>query len=89
MLTLRTAATASSTYTDQAPPITPVAAPVQKYTPADKPARSALYAARKDIGLQGIPRKNVIGLRKDLINGSTSSFWTTKERKQRSLLISQ
>jgi len=51
MPTLRTTATASSTCTDQAPPITPAATPVQKYTPIDKPARSALYTVRKDISL--------------------------------------
>jgi len=51
MLTLQTATTASSTYTDQAPPVTPTAAPVQKYTPVDKPARSALCVVRKDVGL--------------------------------------
>jgi hypothetical protein len=51
MSTLRTAATASSTRTDQVPPITPVATPIQKYTPIDEPAKSALYAVRKDISL--------------------------------------
>ena len=51
MPTLRTAATASSIYTNKAPPVTPIATPVQKYTPIDKPARSALYIVRKDISL--------------------------------------
>jgi len=72
MPTLRTAATASSTRIDQVLPITPAATPVQKYTPADKLAKSASYIVRKDISLQGIPRKNVIGLRRDLINELTS-----------------
>jgi len=49
--TLRTAVTASSTRTDQVSPVTPAATPVQKYTPVDEPARSALYAVRKDVGL--------------------------------------
>jgi len=51
MSTLRTAATASSTRINQALPVTPVITPIQKYTPIDKPARSALYAVRKDVGL--------------------------------------
>ena len=51
MPTLRTAATATSTRIDQALPTTPIATPVRKYTPADKPAKSALCAVRKDIGL--------------------------------------
>ena len=51
MPTLRTAATATSTRIDQAPPVTPAATPVQKYTPADEPARSASCAVRKDVGL--------------------------------------
>jgi hypothetical protein len=51
MPTLRTAATASSTYTDQVLPVTPAATPVQKHTPIDELARSALYAVRKDISL--------------------------------------
>ena len=51
MPTLRTAATASSTYTEQALPATPAATLIQKYTPADKLAKSALYAVRKDISL--------------------------------------
>ena len=51
MPTLRTAATATSTYIDQALPVTPAATPVRKYTPADKLAKSALCAAKKDIGL--------------------------------------
>ena len=51
MPTLRTAATASSTRINQVLPITPIAAPIQKYTPVDKLAKSALYAARKDISL--------------------------------------
>ena len=67
--TLRTAITASSTRTDQVP-ITPI----QKHTPADEPARSALYAVRKDISLQGIPRKNITSLERDLITRLTSSF---------------
>ena len=50
MSTLWITITASSTRTNQVP-ITPVATPIQKYTPADEPARSALYTARKDIGL--------------------------------------
>ena len=71
--TLRTAITASSTYTDQAP-ITPAVTPVQKYTPIDELARSALYAVKKDVSLQGIPRKNIKSLRGDLINGLISLF---------------
>ena len=51
MPTLRTAATASSTRIDQVLPITPIATPVQKHTPVDKLAKSALYAVRKDISL--------------------------------------
>ena len=51
MPTLRTAATASSTRTEQALPATPIATLVRKYTPVDEPARSALCAVRKDIGL--------------------------------------
>ena len=51
MPTLRTAATATSTRIDQVLPVTPVATPVRKYTPADKLAKSALCAVRKDIGL--------------------------------------
>ena len=51
MSTLQTAATASSTRINKVLPTTPVVTPVQKYTPTDKPAKSALYAARKDIGL--------------------------------------
>ena len=51
MPTLRTAATASSTRIDQVLYVTPIATPVQKYTPVDKPAKSALYAVRKDISL--------------------------------------
>ena len=51
MPTLQTAATASSTRIDQVLPITPIATPVQKYTPVDKLARSALYTVRKDISL--------------------------------------
>ena len=47
MPTLRTAATATSTRIDQVLPTTPI----QKYTPADKLAKSTLYAARKDISL--------------------------------------
>ena len=81
MPTLRTAATASSTYTEQALPATPAVTLIRKHTPADELARSASCAARKDIGLQGIPRKNVIGLRRDLINGLTSLSKSTKERK--------
>ena len=71
MSTLWITITASSTRTNQVP-ITPVATPIQKYTPTDEPARSALYTVRKDIGLQGIPKKNIIGLKRDLINRSTS-----------------
>ena len=51
MPTLRTAATASSTRINQVLPVTPIATPIRKYTPADKPAKSALYAVRKDISL--------------------------------------
>ena len=51
MPTLWTAATASSTHTDQVSPVTPIATPVRKYTPVDELARSALYAVRKDISL--------------------------------------
>ena len=51
MPTLRTAATATSTRIDQVLPVTPTATPIQKYTPIDKPAKSALYAVRKDISL--------------------------------------
>jgi len=51
MPTLRTAATASSTRINQVLPVAPIATPVQKYTPIDKPAKSALYAVRKDISL--------------------------------------
>ena len=51
MPTLRTAATATSTYIDQALPITPTVTPVQKYTPADELVKSALYAVGKDISL--------------------------------------
>ena len=51
MPTLRTAATASSTYIDQVLPITPVVTPIQKHTPIDKLAKSALYAVRKNISL--------------------------------------
>jgi hypothetical protein len=51
MPTLRTAATASSTRIDQVLPVTPVVTPIRKYTPADKPAKSALCAVRKDISL--------------------------------------
>ena len=51
MSTLRTAATATSTRIDQALSVTPVATPIQKYTPIDKLPKSALYAVRKDISL--------------------------------------
>ena len=81
MSTSWTAATASSTRTDQAPPVTLVVTPVQKYTPTDKQARNALCVARKDINLQSIPRRNVISPRRDLIAKSISLFWITKERK--------
>jgi len=74
MSTLWTTATASSTYTNQVLPVTPIVTPVQKHTPADKPARSASYIVRKDIGLQGIPRKNVTSLGRDLIAISASLF---------------
>ena len=72
MPTLQTAATASNTYINQVLPITPIVTYVQKHTPADKLAKSTLYAVRKDISLRGIPRKNVISLRGDLINRLTS-----------------
>jgi len=48
---LRTAATTSSTHTDQVLLVTPVTTPVQKHTPIDELVRSALYAVRKDISL--------------------------------------
>jgi hypothetical protein len=51
MPTLRTAATATSTHINQVLPITPIVTPIQKYTPIDKLAKSALYAVRKDISL--------------------------------------
>ena len=51
MPTLRTAATATSTRINQVLPVTPIATPVQKYTPTDKLAKSALCTARKDISL--------------------------------------
>jgi len=51
MPTLQTTTTASSTRIDQVLPVTPIITPVQKYTPADKLARSALYTVRKDISL--------------------------------------
>jgi len=51
MPTLWTAATASSTRIDQVLPATPIATPVQKYTPVDKPVRNALCVVRKDISL--------------------------------------
>ena len=51
MPTSQTAATTSSTHTEQALPVTPAATLVQKYTPADKLARSASCAARKDVSL--------------------------------------
>jgi hypothetical protein len=74
MPTLRTAATATSTRIDQVLPATPAATPVRKHTPTDKPAKSALCAARKDVSLQDIPRKNVISLERDLITRLTSLF---------------
>ena len=51
MPTLQTAATATSTRIDQVLPVTPIVTPVQKYTPADKLAKSALYMVGKDISL--------------------------------------
>jgi hypothetical protein len=51
MPALRTAATASSTRINQVLPVTPTATPIQKYTPTDKLAKSALYTVRKDISL--------------------------------------
>jgi hypothetical protein len=72
MPTLRTAATASSTRTDQVPPVTLVTTPVRTYTPTDELARSALYAVRKDVGPQGILKKSVTSLRRDLTTGSIS-----------------
>jgi hypothetical protein len=51
MPTLRTAATATSTRINQVLPATPIATPIQKHTPADKLAKSALYAVRKDVSL--------------------------------------
>jgi len=51
MSTLRTAVTANSTRTDQVLPVTPAATPIQKHTPADKPARSASCVVKKDVSL--------------------------------------
>ena len=51
MSTLWTAVTVNSTCIDQVLFITPIATPVRKYTPVNKLAKSALYTARKDIGL--------------------------------------
>jgi hypothetical protein len=51
MPTLRTTATATSTYIDQVLPATPAATPVRKHIPTDKLIRSALYMVRKDISL--------------------------------------
>ena len=73
-LTLRTAITASNTRTDQVPPVTPAVTPIQKYTPIDKQARNALCIVKKYISLQGIPKKNVTSLIRDLITILTSSF---------------
>jgi hypothetical protein len=51
MPTLQTATTASGTYIDQVPPITPIVTPTQIYTPIDKLARSALYMVKRDVSL--------------------------------------
>ena len=51
MPTLRTTATVTSTRIDQVLPITPTVTPIQKHTPIDKLAKSALYTVRKDISL--------------------------------------
>jgi hypothetical protein len=74
MPTLRTAATTSSTHVDQVPPVTPIVTPAQIHTPADELARSALYVVRRDVGLQGTPRKNVTSPRRDLIVRLISLF---------------
>ena len=51
MPTLQTAATASSTYTDQVLFITPIATPIQTRTLIDKIVGGDIYIKRKDIGL--------------------------------------
>jgi hypothetical protein len=51
MPTLRTAAIASSTYTDQVLFVTPVATPIQTRTLIDKIVGGVIYVERKDIGL--------------------------------------
>ena len=51
MLTLRTAATASGTRTDQVLSVTPVATPVRTRTLIDKTIRGIIYIRKKDVGL--------------------------------------
>ena len=90
MPTLRTAATASGTRTDQFLSVTPVATPVRTRTLTDKIVGGATYVGRKDVGPQGIPKKSVTSTRRDLTTGSLSFSKTTREKTERmSLLTSQ
>ena len=68
MLTLQTATTTISTRINQILLVTFV----RIYTLANKLARSALYTVKKDVSLQGTPRKSMKSPRRDLTAKSTN-----------------
>ena len=49
----------------------------------NKIVEGAIYIERKNIGPQGIPKKSVISIRRDLITGLLSFSKTTKEKTER------